>query len=101
MQLVLRSADGGYTRFGQVPSPARSEDETNIGWGLAATTLRSCARHDVLSLRGVETAARQIGEADGISRRKRDGRDQVRLGSHRAGVHGFALNAQPASPANR
>lgn len=98
---MLRSADGGDTPFGPVSSPAKSDDGMNIEWGLAAPKARFRAGHGDLSLRGVELAAEQIDEAGSISRRKLDGRDQVRRSSHRAGLHGIALNAQPASLASR
>ncbi|MGY3031154.1 hypothetical protein ACVIIV_000324 [Bradyrhizobium sp. USDA 4354] len=50
-------------------------------------------------------ALKEIAEMGSIARRRRNGRDQARLRSHRAGVHGAKQNAKPAdpdaSPANR
>jgi hypothetical protein len=46
-------------------------------------------------------AVKEINEAGSIGRRKRDGRDQARLRSHRAGAQRAALKAKPASPGNR
>jgi hypothetical protein len=46
-------------------------------------------------------AVNEINEAGRIGTRKRDGRDQARLRSYRAGAQGAALKAKPASPGNR
>lgn len=91
----LRIETGSFGLQSVSSSAARSQDGTIIRMGLVAPKTGPDAGYGDFALRDAQIAAKEINAARRVHRRKR-GRDQARLGSHRALVQRAALKAKPA-----